>query len=204
MIFRQKKIKKKQKIFKIIILQVDFVPQSQHPLTYHPKLHISPQTPQCHPKLHVSSRTPNVIPNAALLRTHLLRRMIRDLIIVPQNRSFQASLSGHPPRRRKLLLRWTAPQAFQSLPLHKKFYACRKYKEKLHQTSKQNQRAFAQNRMYKNVHFNRKPIFFLRSESRRSRLTRVPYWCQRFSYTIKMCSPKTPSHFREVIQPKRK
>ena len=71
---------------------------------------------------HISSRTQNVIPNAALLRTHLLRRMIRDLIIVPQNRSFQASLSGHPPRRRKLLLRWTAPQALQSLPLHKKFY----------------------------------------------------------------------------------
>ena len=126
--------------------------------------------------------------------------MIRDHIIVPQNRSFQASLSGHPPRRRKLLLRWTAPQALQSLPLHKKFYACRKYKEKLHQTSKQNQRVFAQNRMYKNVHFNRKPIFFLRSESRRSRLTRVPCWCQRFSYTIKMCNPKTPSRFREVIQ----
>ena len=133
----------------------------------------------------------NVIPNAALLRTHLLRRMIRDLIIVPQNRSFQASLSGHPPRRRKLLLRWTASQALQSLPLHKRVYACRKYKKKLHQTSKQNQRVFAQNR---------KPIFFLRSESRRSRLTRVPYWCQRFSYTIKMCLPKTPSRFREVIQ----
>ena len=78
---------------------MDFVPQSQHPS--------------------VSSRTPNVIPNAALLRTHLLQRMIRDLIIVPQNRSFQASLSGHPPRRRKLLLRWTAPQALQSLPLVK-------------------------------------------------------------------------------------
>jgi hypothetical protein len=31
--------------------------------------------------------------------------------------------------------------------------------------------------MYKNVHLNRKPIFFLRSESRRCRLTRVPYWC---------------------------
>ena len=62
--------------------------------------------------------------------------MIRDLIIVPQNRSFRASLSGHPPRRRKLLLRWTAMQALQSLPLHKKFYACKKYKEKLHQTSK--------------------------------------------------------------------
>ena len=111
----------------------------------------------------------SVILNAALLRTHLLRRMIRDLIIVPQNRSFQASLSGHPPRRRKLLLRWTAPQALQSLPLHKKFYACKKYKEKLHQTSKQNQRAFAQNR---------KPIFFLRSESRRSRLKRVLCLCK--------------------------
>ena len=72
---------------------------------------------------HISSQMQNVIPNAVLLRTHLLRRMIRDLIIVPQNRSFQASLSGHPPRRRKLLLRWTAPQALQSLPLHKKFYA---------------------------------------------------------------------------------
>ena len=89
---------------------MDFVPQSQHPS--------------------VSSRTPNVIPNAAHLRTHLLRRMIRDLIIVPQNRSFQASLSGHPPRRRMLLLRWTAPQALQSLPLHKKLYTCRKYKKK--------------------------------------------------------------------------
>ena len=88
---------------------MDFVPQSQHP--------------------HISSQTQNVIPNAALLRTHLLRRMIRDLIIVPQNRSFQASLSGHPPRRRKLLLRWTAPQALQSLPLHKRVYACRKYKK---------------------------------------------------------------------------
>ena len=83
---------------------------------YHPQLpNIIPNT-KCHPQLS------NVIPNAALLRTHLLRRMIRDLIIVPQNRSFQASLSGHPPRRRKLLLRWTAPQALQSLPLHKKFY----------------------------------------------------------------------------------
>ena len=71
---------------------------------------------------HISSRTPNAIPNAALLRTHLLRRMIRYLIIVPQNRSFQASLSGHPPRRRKLLLRWTTSQALQSLPLHKKLY----------------------------------------------------------------------------------
>ena len=149
---------------------------------------------------HISSRTQNVIPYAALLRTHLLRRMIRDLIIVPQNRSFQASLSGHPPRRRKLLLRWTAPQALQSLPLHKKFYACKKYKEKLHQTSKQNQRVFAQNRMCKNVHLNRKPIFFLRSESRRSRLTRVPCRCKRFSYTIKMCVSKFTSRFREAIQ----
>ena len=118
---------------------------------------------------HISSQMQNVIPNAALLRTHLLRRMIRDLIIVPQNRSFQASLSGHPPRRRKLLLRWTASQALQSLPLHKKFYTCRKYKEKLHQTSKLNQRAFAQNR---------KPIFFLCFEPRRSRLKRVLCLCK--------------------------
>ena len=104
---------------------MDFVPQSQHPSVSSqttcviPNSPISSQTPnaipnaQCHPQLS------NVIPNAALLRTHLLRRMIRDLIIVPQNRSFQASLSGHPPRRRKLLLRWTAPQALQSLPLLK-------------------------------------------------------------------------------------
>ena len=144
--------------------------------------HISSQTICAIPNAPMSSQTLNVIPN-----------LLRDLIIVPQNRSFQASLSGHPPRRRKLLLRWTASQAFQSLPLHKNFYACRKYKEKLHQTSKLHQRAFAQNR---------KPIFFLRSESRRSRLTRVPYWCQRFSYTIKMCINKTTSRFRKVIQQK--
>ena len=123
----------------------------------------NPNTP------HISSQTLNVIPNAALLRTHLLRRMIRDLIIVPQNRSFQTSLSGHPPRRHKLLLRWTASQALQSLPLHKKFYACRKYKEKLRQTSKLNQRVFAQNR---------KPIFFLCFEPRRSRLKRVLCLCK--------------------------
>ena len=61
-----------------------------------------------HPELHVSSQTLNVIPN-----------LLRDLLIVPQNRSFQASLSGHPPRRHKLLLRWTASQALQSLPLLK-------------------------------------------------------------------------------------
>ena len=144
--------------------------------------HISSQTICAIPNAPMSSQTLNVIPN-----------LIRDLLIVPQNRSFQASLSGHPPRRRKLLLRWTASQALQSLPLHKKFYACRKCKEKLHQTSKLNQRAFAQNR---------KPIFFLRSKSRRSRLTRVPCLCQKFSYTIKMCSPKTPSRFRKVIQQK--
>ena len=71
---------------------MDFVPQSQHPS-------VSSPTPQYHPERPMPSR-----------------------IIVPQNRSFQASLSGHPPRRRKLLLRWTAPQALQSLPLHKKFY----------------------------------------------------------------------------------
>ena len=50
MIFRQKKLKKKQKIFKIIILRVDFVPQSQHPS------HIIPNY-MCHPQL------PNIIPN---------------------------------------------------------------------------------------------------------------------------------------------
>ena len=108
MIFRQKKIKKKEKIYqvlKIIIFWVDFVPQSQHPS------HIIPNN-MYHPERQMSSQTLNVIPN-----------LLRNLIIVPQNRSFQASLSGHPPRRRKLLLRWTAPQALQSLPLHKKFYA---------------------------------------------------------------------------------
>ena len=36
---------------------------------------------------------------------------------------------------------FSSPQALQSLPLHKKFYACRKHKEKLRQTSNQNQRA---------------------------------------------------------------
>ena len=81
--------------------------------------HILSPTTCIIPNAPMSSQTLNVIPNAALLRTHLLRRMLRDLIIVPQNRSFLASLSGHPPRRRKLLLRWTAPQAFQSLPLVK-------------------------------------------------------------------------------------
>ena len=144
---------------------------------------------------HISSRTPNAIHNSQMpSRTqNVIPNQVRDLIIVPQNRSFRASLSGHPPRRRKLLLRWTAPQALQSLPLHKKFYACKKYKEKLHQTSKLNQRVFTQNR---------KPIFFLRSESRRSRLTRVPRRCKRFSYTIKMCVSKFTFRFREVIQHK--
>ena len=104
MIFRQKKIKKKQKLienFNAIFFLVDFVPQSQHPS------HITPNY-MCHPQRKMSSQTPNVIPN-----------LLRDLIIVPQNRSFQASLSGHPPRRHKLLLRWTASQALQSLPLLK-------------------------------------------------------------------------------------
>ena len=104
MIFRQKKIKKKEKIienFNAIFFLVDFVPQSQHPS------HIIPNY-MCNPERKMSSQTLNVIPN-----------LLRDLIIVPQNRSFQASLSGHPPRRRKLLLRWTASQALQSLPLLK-------------------------------------------------------------------------------------
>ena len=105
MIFRQKKIKKKRKkiyqVLKIIIFWVDFVPQSQHPS------HIIPNY-MCNPERKMSSQTLNVIPN-----------LLRDLLIVPQNRSFQASLSGHPPRRRKLLLRWTASQALQSLPLLK-------------------------------------------------------------------------------------
>jgi hypothetical protein len=77
MIFRQKKIKKKKEkiyqVLKIIIFWVDFVPQSQHPS------HIIPNY-MCHPERKMSSQTLNVIPNAALLRTHLLRRMIRDLI----------------------------------------------------------------------------------------------------------------------------
>ena len=95
MIFRQKKLKKKEKLienFNAIFFLVDFVPQSQHPS------HIIPNY-MCNPERKMSSQTLNVIPNATLLRTHLLRRMLRDLIIVPQNRSFQASLSGHPPRR---------------------------------------------------------------------------------------------------------
>ena len=84
------------------------------------------------------------------------------------------------------------------------FYACRKYKEKLHKASKQNQRVFTQNRNCKNVNLNRKSIFFLCFESRRSRLTRVPCWCERFSYAIKMCSYKTTFRFREVIHQKNK
>ena len=117
---------------------------------------------------HISSRTPNVIPNAALLRTHLLQRMIRDLIIVPQNRSFQASLSGHPPRRHKLLLRWTASQALQSLPLVK---VLRVYKiqRKTASNIKTESKSFCQNR---------KPIFFLCFEPRRSRLKRVLCLCK--------------------------
>ena len=103
MIFRQKKLKKKQKN----------IPSLKNNNFLGGFCSTIPTPP------HISSRTQNVIPYAALLRTHLLRRMIRDLIIVPQNLSFQASLSGHTPRRRKLLLRWTAPQALQSLPLVK-------------------------------------------------------------------------------------
>ena len=143
---------------------MDFVPQSQHPS------HITPNN-MYHPQL------PNIIPNAALLRTHLIRRMIRDLIIVPQNRSFQASLSGHPPRRHKLLLWWTASQAFQSLPLVK---VLRVYKiqRKTASNNKTESKSFCQNRMYKNVQFNRKPIFFLCFEPRRSRLKRVLCLCK--------------------------
>ena len=51
MIFRQKKIKKKEKIYqvlKIIIFWVDFVPQSQHPS------HIIPNA-KCHPERCASS-----------------------------------------------------------------------------------------------------------------------------------------------------
>ena len=84
MIFRQKKRKKKEKLienFNAIFFLVDFVPQSQHPS------HIIPNY-MCNPERKMSSQTLNVIPN-----------LLRDLIIVPQNRSFQASLSGHPPRR---------------------------------------------------------------------------------------------------------
>ena len=48
MIFRQKKLKKNKKNFKIIILRVDFVPQSQHPS------HIIPNY-MCHPERCASS-----------------------------------------------------------------------------------------------------------------------------------------------------
>ena len=43
-------------------------------------------------------------------------------------------------------------------------------------------------------------IFFLHCISREYRLTRVPCWCKRFCYTIKMCSHKFTFRFREVIQ----
>ena len=43
-------------------------------------------------------------------------------------------------------------------------------------------------------------IFFLCFEPREYRLTRVPCWCKRFSYTIKMSGHKTTSRFRKVIQ----
>ena len=43
-------------------------------------------------------------------------------------------------------------------------------------------------------------FFFLRFEPREYRLTRVPCWCKRFSYTIKMSGHKTTSRFRKVIQ----
>ena len=109
MIFRQKKIKKKTKINRKFQCNIFF----GWILFHNPNTpHISSQTTCIIPNSPMSSQTLNVIPN-----------LLRDLIIVPQNRSFQASLSGHPPRRRKLLLRWTAPQALQSLPIHKNFYA---------------------------------------------------------------------------------
>ena len=163
MIFRQKKIKKKQKIFKIIILRVDFVPQSQHPSVSSPTPQYHPPTPQYHPERPMSSPTQNVIPNHSSTKPLIPGFPIRS----------SSSSSQAPPA-----VDCSAGPPIASTP----------------------QRVFAQNRMCKNVHLNRKPIFFLRSESRRSRLTKVPCWCQRFSYTIKTCSPKTPSRFREMIQ----
>ena len=64
MIFRQKKLKKKEKIYKvlrIIIFWVDFVPQSQHPshiipnYMYHPQLPNVIPNAKCHPKRCASS-----------------------------------------------------------------------------------------------------------------------------------------------------
>ena len=81
MIFRQKKIKKKEKIYKvlkIIIFWVDFVPQSQHPShiipnnMYHPQLPNVIPNAQCHPVRKMSSRTQNVIPYA---KCHPVRKM---------------------------------------------------------------------------------------------------------------------------------
>ena len=181
MIFRQKKIKKKQKIFKIIILRVDFVPQSQHPSVSSPTTCIIPNA-QCHPERCASSYA-LASKNDSGSHHSSTKPLIPGFPIRSSSSSSQA-----PPA-----VDCSAGPPIASTP--QKVLHSQKYKEKLHQTSKQNQRAFAQNRMCKNVHLNRKPIFFLRSESRRSRLTRVPCWCQRFSYTIKTCSPKRPPVF---------
>ena len=162
---------------------MDFVPQSQHPS------HIIPNA-QCHPERCASSYA-LASKNDSGSHHSSTKPLIPGFPIRSSSSSSNAppavDCSAGPPIASTL-----------------KSFTRIKTQKKLHQTSKQNQRVFAQNRMCKNVHLSRKPIFFLRSESRRSILTRVPCWCQRFSYTIKMCSPKTPSRFREVIQLKRK
>ena len=147
MIFRQKKIKKKRKkIYQVLKIIIFWV--DFVPQSQHP-LHIIPNY-MCHPELASGSHHSSTKP------------LIPGFPIRSSSSSSQA-----PP----------AVDCFAGPPIAstpQKVLRVQKIQKKLHQTSKQNQRVFAQNRMCKNVHLNRKPIFFLRSESRRSRLTRVP------------------------------
>ena len=167
MIFRQKKIKKKRKnipSLKNNNFLGGFCSTITTPLTYHPKLY-------------VSSRTQNVIPNA---KCHP-ERCASSYALASKNASGSHHSSTKPlipgfPIRSSSSSSQDPPAVDCSAgpPIastQKKVLRVYKIQKKLHQTSKQNQRVFAQNR---------KPIFFLRSESIRSRLTRVPCWFQRF------------------------
>ena len=104
MIFRQKKIKKNKKNFKIIIFRVDFVPQSQHPS-------VSSPTPQYHPERCASSYA-LASKNDSGSHHSSTKPLIPGFPIRSSSSSSQA-----PPAVD------CSPQALQSLPLHKKFYA---------------------------------------------------------------------------------
>ena len=132
-------------------------------------------------KPHISSRLSNITPNA---KCHP-ERCAYSYALASKNdsgshhSSTKPLIPGFPIRSSSSssqappAVDCSAGSPIASTP--QKVLRVQKIQKKLHQTSKQNQRVFSQNRMYKNVHFNRKPIFFLRSESRRSRLARVPY-----------------------------